>query len=261
MAFFQSKNCYVCGKLCNTYDIYKLKDKTILCNSCLDNIKMDFKKPFKEVKAEDIDAILEGRKKAAMTRKKKEDDAWKLVRALNRTGGVTGILEIDSEQHKWVAPSTKRIPDVYKYSDIVKFELLEDGESVVSGGGGEAILGGLFFGEVGAIVGSNIGGKTSASICTGLSIDITLNDINNPSLQINLIKAPLPKKDPEYERLYRCARECMSLLQLMHDEAGKKPLSTSLSVADELLKFKQLLDLGALTEEEFESKKKQLLGM
>lgn len=36
---------------------------------------------------------------------------------------------------------------------------------------------------------------------------------------------------------------------------------TAASVADELLKFKQLLDMGAITQEEFDAKKKQLLGM
>ena len=32
------------------------------------------------------------------------------------------------------------------------------------------------------------------------------------------------------------------------------------SVADELLKFKQLLDMGAITQEEFDKKKKELLS-
>lgn len=33
------------------------------------------------------------------------------------------------------------------------------------------------------------------------------------------------------------------------------------STADEILKFKQLLDCGAITQEEFDAKKKQLLGL
>nr|WP_279592596.1 SHOCT domain-containing protein [Clostridium perfringens] len=34
-----------------------------------------------------------------------------------------------------------------------------------------------------------------------------------------------------------------------------------MSTADEILKFKQLLDMGVLTQEEFECKKKELLGL
>lgn len=33
------------------------------------------------------------------------------------------------------------------------------------------------------------------------------------------------------------------------------------SAADEIIKFKQLLDAGILTQEEFDAKKKQLLGI
>lgn len=42
---------------------------------------------------------------------------------------------------------------------------------------------------------------------------------------------------------------------------GQSPSSESLSVADEISKFKKLLDDGVITNEEFEAKKKQLLGL
>ena len=38
------------------------------------------------------------------------------------------------------------------------------------------------------------------------------------------------------------------------------PAAEPASVADELLKFKRLLDMGAITQEEFDAQKKQLLG-
>jgi hypothetical protein len=40
---------------------------------------------------------------------------------------------------------TKKNPKIYNYSDIVDFELLEDGESITKGGLGRAITGGLLF--------------------------------------------------------------------------------------------------------------------
>ena len=48
-----------------------------------------------------------------------------------------------------------------------------------------------------------------------------------------------------------------------NDEAPKKAavIVSSVSNADELKKYKDLLDSGVITEEEFESKKKQLLGL
>lgn len=47
-----------------------------------------------------------------------------------------------------------------------------------------------------------------------------------------------------------------------HGEAPEAAVETvSLSVADEILKFKQLLDMGAITQEEYDAKKKQLLDL
>ncbi len=37
--------------------------------------------------------------------------------------------------------------------------------------------------------------------------------------------------------------------------------NTSISTADEIKRFKELLDMGAITQEEFDAKKKQLLGL
>lgn len=42
---------------------------------------------------------------------------------------------------------------------------------------------------------------------------------------------------------------------------AKAPAAPTISAADELLKFKQLLDMGAITQAEFDQKKKQLLGL
>ena len=41
----------------------------------------------------------------------------------------------------------------------------------------------------------------------------------------------------------------------------KEPIVQQLSAADEILKFKQLLDMGVITQEEFDKKKKQLLDL
>lgn len=40
-----------------------------------------------------------------------------------------------------------------------------------------------------------------------------------------------------------------------------KSAATAVSAADEMMKFKSLLDMGVITQEEFDAKKKQLLGM
>lgn len=43
--------------------------------------------------------------------------------------------------------------------------------------------------------------------------------------------------------------------------ANTEKISSNISAADEILKYKNLLDMGAITEEEFNAKKKELLGL
>ena len=60
------------------------------------------------------------------------------------------------------------------------------------------------------------------------------------------------------------AQECLSLLQIMCDtSASQEPVQSApvASAADEIMKFKGLLDAGVITQEEFDAKKKQLLGL
>ncbi|PHA45142.1 hypothetical protein COE68_10365, partial [Bacillus toyonensis] len=42
---------------------------------------------------------------------------------------------------------------------------------------------------------------------------------------------------------------------------SKPQVAASVSGADEILKYKELLDQGVISEEEFQAKKKQLLGI
>lgn len=55
--------------------------------------------------------------------------------------------------------------------------------------------------------------------------------------------------------------QTLSLLIVDDTDVEVPQASPAVSAADEILKFKQLLDEGILTQEEFDSKKKQLLGI
>ena len=69
--------------------------------------------------------------------------------------------------------------------------------------------------------------------------------------------------------VYSQAKKCQELMDLLRNEKILKRISASeapasqpqFSVADELKKFKELLDMGAITQEEYDLKKKQLLNL
>ncbi len=69
-----------------------------------------------------------------------------------------------------------------------------------------------------------------------------------------------------FEKEVGKAMEIAEYLQKRVDECKKAKntptvVSQQLSTADELKKFKELLDMGVITQEEFDAKKKQLLGL
>src|SRR5690606_17390596 len=54
------------------------------------------------------------------------------------------------------------------------------------------------------------------------------------------------------------AKELKAYIESLQNESSQP---TTQSSADEILKFKELLDAGVITEKEFEAKKKQILGV
>lgn len=65
---------------------------------------------------------------------------------------------------------------------------------------------------------------------------------------------------PEYNNLARKMKEYIEDY-ILNNSAKNTTVIQQTSAADELKKFKELLDIGIITQEEFEAKKKQLLGL
>ncbi len=182
------------------------------------------------------------------------------------TKSVDEYLYIDEMKKEWAIPEgtfSKKIKNIYSYSDILNFELLEDGNSLIKGGLGNAIIGGTLFGDVGAIVGSNFG-KKQISTCNLLQIKITLKNIENPVIYINLISNNIKKDSMLYKYAFQKAQKIMSLFQIMYNDNNSyntNKFNTNISPADEIKKYKELLDSGAITQDEYDAKKKELLDL
>lgn len=183
------------------------------------------------------------------------------------TTQIDNYLYLDETQRKFALPKlsfTGKVKDmdIFNYDDIVDFELLEDNKSISNGNIGRAVVGGVLFGGVGAIVGSTTGRKKK-EICKKLQIKITVNDISNPVVYIDLITAEVKKNSFLYETTFSKAQEILSLLSIICQENSKEnsDLTSTVSVADEIKKYKELLDMGAITLDEFEKKKKDLLNL
>jgi len=182
-----------------------------------------------------------------------------------------GILLIDSANKKWCAVSNKNAePIIYDYNDLTEYEVYEDGNSIAKGRSGSAAVGGLFFGTTGAIMGS-AGSKAIQNTCSIMQVRIRLNDLSNPEITISLIggnslNTEMKKDSSGYRNLLDSAKQMVSYLSYIQNNGKEiKPEMQSViesgTTADEIRKYKELLDIGAITQEEYENKKKQLLNV
>lgn len=64
----------------------------------------------------------------------------------------------------------------------------------------------------------------------------------------------------DYSRCPKCGSTDVELLPEGAEIPAAPAAASSATAADELMKFKQLLDMGAITQQEYDQKKKELLG-
>lgn len=139
---------------------------------------------------------------------------------------------------------------IYSFDEVAGYEsdALDDlTVTETKGGIGRAMIGAAVAGPVGAIVGATTAktetrkgrSKESVSIHFALSLG-----------ESNLPTAVYPGGMTAF--LKRCK---------VSQEKPQAATPAASSAADELLKFKRLLDMGAITESEYNAKKAQLLGL
>ena len=254
MALFSSKHiCAVCGRECAP-NKFQLVDKSWLCHRCHREagLLVSDISP-KSLSVADVKEMLE--------EKRTNERRYSNFKA---TRSVGDYLKVDDVRKLWYIPSQGLIkigtPNVYSYEEVLDFELLEDGGSITKGGIGSAVTGGILFGGIGAVVGGIAGKRSSKPTCTSLKVKITLRNRNESVVYINLISTEIKKSSLIYKTCEKQAQEIISILQIICEECSKttdvRVETATVSSADEILKYKQLLDAGIITQDEFDAKKR-----
>ncbi len=187
-----------------------------------------------------------------------------LLAQFNPTKKIKDFLYIDETKRQWLVPDKIKDPIVMSYDDIISVSIQKNGNTVTSGGIAEAAAGGMLFGTPGAIVGASIGKKTSQEVISTLFLIITTRNKRLPQVYIFLHnKGTISEGTTAYNYLLLDMERILSEISIMQADANARPQNTSntLSDADEILKYKKLFDEGIITQEEFEAKKKLLLGL
>ncbi|WP_342512300.1 SHOCT domain-containing protein [Sporosarcina sp. FSL K6-1522] len=250
-----SNLCAICNSGTTFLFRRKIANNEVVCEDCFKKAKTLTTKQVIKLKTVTADEI----------RQSISDTVGNAVMNFIPTKVIGTAIQFDDENKRLLIPSSFGNDNIYKYDDIVSYELLEDDEVVTSGGLGRAAIGGMLFGGAGAVVGA-VTGRKNKGVCNSLGIKLTLNNMSQPVVYIPFILTKTKTDSDAYKAAASQAQECLSVLQLICNQQ-EAPASNSRndnaagSAADEIKKFKELLDDGILTQEEFDAKKKELLGL
>lgn len=114
---------------------------------------------------------------------------------------------------------------VWNYKDLVDFNLCEDGVQKIPGRGLLAAGGALLFGVKGAIIGSVAGDKTIQNICKEMTIQMKVNDLNNPLISIGLLDIPCDKQSYDYKEKKKFAEQIIATLTYIETNKNTEPVS------------------------------------
>ena len=118
----------------------------------------------------------------------------------------------------------------------------------------------MLYGGVGAIVGASTAKKITNDICDSLIIRLVLDQYFEKTMDITFAQNVSKSSESYKSAVMRLDKYTAAFDSIL----GRKPENdqqpeSGFSEADEILKFKKLMDAGIITEEEFHAKKKQLL--
>lgn len=151
---------------------------------------------------------------------------------------------------------------IFKRSDIRSFEVIKDGEKSEKFGLGGAAVGGLILGPIGLLGGFLL--KKKKNDINDLRVRIYTSG-DQAIYDIVLINSKIKANSMIAKTANLSLQQIVEFLQkvimeLEEETKEQVPQTSTISIADELLKLKSLLDDGIVTQDEFDVQKSKLLG-
>ena len=256
--------CSVCGRTVGEKEKRWATKDGYLCPDCQKPFGVfDGPKAFVQFDTEQLKKMKSDRTKANEILKENR----KTFADFKPTKVIENTLFIDEKNEKWYFSNQpmgaigidreKPVPFVFNFSDIIEVYTSVGGKKIVSTsstrkekGLRKAWLGYVLAGSTGALLGGMMARSKTLTNSTELQnvfVNVVFDEGTEP------ISIPYPNE--------QCAEKVHHMLASMIKEPDKSKDTPALSPADEIMKYKQLLDMGAINQEEFEAKKKQLLEL
>ena len=144
-------------------------------------------------------------------------------------------------------------------------EIIVDGNIIVKTSTtstiGRAVVGGVITGGVGAVIGGVTGKKSHNEVVKKIDLKICVNDSSNPFYKIRFLDTECKKGDSIYNDSYENAERWQGIISTFIKQSELKEVKNESVSSDvnDLLKLKELLDAGLLTNEEFAEQKNKIL--
>lgn len=101
------------------------------------------------------------------------------------------------------------------YSDIISFEVVEDGQAITDGSS-NALVGGLLFGVTGAVVGASM--KKQEAVCQTMQLRVTVSDVISPSIVMGLITKGVYKTSEKYKEAFMWIKDVCETLAAVRSQ-------------------------------------------
>ena len=256
-----AKQCAICNKSIGPLGVkYATSDNKSVCWKCIRKAGYGANASFVDIKRKSLDEIMNHK----ATQTKEKEQATQNLQNFVPTTVIERTIDVDEKQEMFRLTGIMNFANIYNLSSISSYELVENGSTISSGGLGRAAIGAVTFGGAGAIVGAVTGKKKTKTVIEKLQVKIMLNDLKNPVVYIDLIKKPIKQNSKEYVNAIKKAdiilsslNTVLSNLNVVENDAIEK--ASAFSTTDEIRKYKELLDDGIITQEEFDRKKSELL--
>lgn len=193
---------------------------------------------------------------------------YKIIRILDKRLKITKLI-VDNTSQKFALQNGTKLSKIYEFSQLINYEVYENGSSKVKGTAGKALIGGAFFGLGGLILGSSMSKQINEN-CNQLKLIIRVNDSENPQMEITYLKnVNLDKSGKIYRNIKTNLQEVCSILEYI---LNKKTIEQYKNInyemhqvektnKEQLKELKEMLEEGLITQEDFDKKKKQILDI
>ena len=273
--FLSTKKCDFCMQEIGILDAnHKLTDG-VICDNCIASKNLfngidgklmdDF---LKNKVIADIQDLIKNPQELAKTknelisRKNESIEAENMLKAEQYNFKKVALREahyyISVEKRKILIDKTLFSDSKYVNADeIVSYNISEKGHNehkrhTIT----RAVAGGIIAGGAGAVIGGTTGGKNNEFID---HLGIVINLIDGSNFEITILRGKTKSNSFIAKGAYSRLNNIVSILDAWKAQAVNK--SETNDIPEEIRKYKNLADEGIITAEEFNSKKKQLLGL